>query len=284
MLTDLKHLFSLNPLMPTYREANDTRPVAVPDQGWLEFDEGLYVVGHSGECFAYDNESPQHRVFLEPFALASRPVTSGEYLDFMSDGGYTRPELWLSLGWNFVNSLKYRQPLYWYRQDGQWQEFTLVGLRPLDLTAPVTHISYFEADAFARWAGYRLPTESEWEVATEDVPLTGHFADTLLEEEQALHPSASNNSLPSMGRAGEGYKAIALFGDCWEWTASPYTPYPGYRAAEGALGEYNGKFMCNQYVLRGGSVATSSNHIRATYRNFFPPEARWQFSGIRMAK
>lgn len=287
ILTDLKHLFSLNPLLPTYREASKSKqPATVPAQQWLEFDEGLYAVGHEGNGFSFDNESPRHRVFLEPFAIAGRPVASSEYLEFIADGGYTRPELWLSLGWHFVNELKHHQPMYWYECDEGWQEFTLAGLRKLDPSAPVTHISFFEADAYARWAGCRLPTEAEWEAAAEGLALTGNFADTLLVEKWPLHPT-SRTILPPSGESleeREDTRPHGMFGDCWEWTASPYTPYPGYQAVEGALGEYNGKFMCNQYVLRGGSVATSSNHIRPTYRNFFPPEARWQFSGIRLAK
>ena len=281
ILTDLKHLFSLNPLLPTFREAAPTASASTPEQQWIEFDEGLYAIGHEGDGFAFDNESPRHRVFLDAFAVAQRPVTSGEFLEFIADGGYTRPELWLSLGWTFVGSLQHKQPLYWYQQDEQWFEFTLAGLRPLDPGAPVTHLSYFEAEAYARWAGCRLPTEAEWEVAAEEVPSNGNFADTLLAAGQAIHPSLGDE-LSSDQRGGN--QPSSLFGNCWEWTASPYTPYPGYCAVEGALGEYNGKFMCNQYVLRGGSVATSSNHIRATYRNFFPPEARWQFSGLRLAR
>ena len=274
ILTDVKHLFSLNPLMPTFRDGNCATSEGAARQQWLELDEGVYVIGHSGDGFAYDNEGPRHRVFLEPFAIASRPVTSGEFLEFVQEGGYSRPELWLSLAWDHVNKHQWNHPLYWFHQDGQWQEFTLAGPRPLDLDAPVCHVSFFEADAFARWAGARLPTEAEWEVAAEDVPQTGNFADTLLAEDRALHPTSSP-AIPG--------KPVQMFGDVWQWTASPYTAYPGYQPVSGALGEYNGKFMCNQYVLRGGSVATSSSHVRPTYRNFFPPEARWQFSGFRLA-
>ncbi len=282
ILTDLKHLFSLNPLLPVYREPTaKSEGSSVVDQHWLEFDEGLYAVGQEGDGFSFDNESPRHRVFLEPFAISQRPVTSGELLNFIADGGYTRPELWLSLGWHFAKELKHQQPLYWWQRDGKWFEFTLAGPRALDESAPVTHISYFEADAYARWAGCRLPTEAEWESAAEGLPRKGNFADTLLAEDRAVHPTSPQVSLHSVE---EKCQPMSMFGNCWEWTASPYTPYPGYQAVEGALGEYNGKFMCNQYVLRGGSVATSSDHIRATYRNFFPPEARWQFSGIRLAK
>ena len=275
ILTDLKHLFSFNPLMPTYRDGSHEPLTEVPAQHWFEHEEGIYEVGYEGGGFCYDNEGPRHRVLLEPFAIAERPVTSGEYLEFMEDDGYQLPELWLSLGWHFVQELSGRQPLYWFQRDGRWHEYTLAGPRPLDLTAPVCHVSYFEADAFARWAGARLPKEAEWEVSAEALPQAGNFADCLLEADRALHPASSGV---------QSAQPVGMFGNCWEWTASPYTPYPGYRAATGALGEYNGKFMCNQYVLRGGSVATSSDHIRSTYRNFFAPDARWQFSGIRLAK
>jgi ergothioneine biosynthesis protein EgtB len=202
-------------------------------------------------------------------------LTCGEYAQFIEDGGYRRPELWLSLGWQTVCEQQWESPLYWFLQDGHWHHFTLAGSRVVDPESPVCHVSYFEADAFARWAGHRLPTEAEWEVASADVPIIGNFADTLLDRREALHPSASvvDANVPS-----------GVFGDVWEWTSSPYTAYPGYRAPEGALGEYNGKFMCNQYVLRGGSCATPSDHIRHSYRNFFPPETRWQFSGIRVAR
>ena len=280
MLTDVKHLFSLNPRLPTFRAGRDQEnlePAASTE--WLTCDEGIYVIGHAGDRFAYDNEGPPHRVFLEPSTIASCPVTGAEFLEFVEDGGYARPELWLSLGWDQVQEHRWSHPLYWIESGRQWQEFTLGGPRPLDLQAPVSHVSYFEADSFARWAGGRLPTEAEWEVLAKELPLTGNFADRLLAEDHALHPSCDRAAVSRP--AGQ---ARQMFGDVWEWTASPYTPYPGYRAAAGALGEYNGKFMCNQYVLRGGSVATSSSHIRPTYRNFFPPEARWQFSGFRLAK
>jgi ergothioneine biosynthesis protein EgtB len=276
ILTDIKHLFSLNPLLPIYRDGKRSDiPEPVAPAEWLARDAGLYEVGYGGAGFHFDNEAPRHRVFLEDYALASRPVTSGEYLEFIADDGYTRPELWLSLGWAQVQSEGWTHPLYWYERAGQWQEFALAGLRPLDTSAPVCHVSYFEADAFARWAGARLPMEAEWEVATAAVPAAGNFANTLLDDQRTLHPSATR---PTAGAPSQ------MFGNVWEWTASPYSPYPGYQAAPGALGEYNGKFMCNQYVLRGGSVATSSDHIRPTYRNFFPPAERWQFSGFRLAK
>ena len=270
LLTDIKHVLSCNPLAPVFREGR-WREAAAGDSDWVDFDEGLYEVGHAGNGFAYDNESPRHRVFLERCAVATRNVTSGEYIDFIEDGGYRRPELWLSEGWNTVQAECWEAPLYWLQQGGQWQHFTLAGLKPVDVHRPVCHISYFEAEAFARWAGYRLPTEAEWEVATAGRPTRGHFADSLLDAGEAIHPLGSLDE-------------PLAFGDVWQWTASPYVAYPGYRPPDGALGEYNGKFMCNQFVLRGGSCATHSSHIRATYRNFFPPDARWQFSGVRLAK
>jgi ergothioneine biosynthesis protein EgtB len=274
MLTDIKHVLSCNPMCPTYRHGNFV-PAQAPAQGWLEFEEGIYWIGHEGSDFAYDNEHPRHRTFLEAFQISNRLVTCGDYLDFMNDEGYKRPELWLAQGWGQVNEHGWHAPLYWHNVDNQWREFTLAGLKPLDIQRPVCHLSYFEADAFARWAGSRLPTEAEWEIASENSSIKGYWVDTLLPSSLAIHPSPipADNSQPSQ-----------MFGAVWQWTASPYGAYPGYRAAESALGEYNGKFMCNQYVLRGGSCATPSNHIRRTYRNFFPPEARWQFSGLRLAK
>ncbi len=261
MLTDIKHALSCNPLLPAYQQGAGIAEAEPLASDWLEFDEGLHEIGHSGNRFAYDNESPRHRVFCEAFQVADRPVTCGEYLRFMQDGGYESPEHWLSLGWTAVGEQGWRAPLYWFEQDGHWQCFTLAGPRPVDPHAPVCHVSYFEADAYARWAGARLPTEAEWEVASSKLPSSGCFADQLLTQGKTFHP-----------------------GRTWEWTASPYTPYPGYTPPDGALGEYNGKFMCNQYVLRGGSCATHSTHIRPTYRNFFPPDARWQFTGIRLTR
>jgi ergothioneine biosynthesis protein EgtB len=275
ILTDVKHLFSVNPLLPAYRAG--TEPPAAPAAAlsWLEFDEGVYEVGHAGGAFAYDNESPRHRVFLERFRLASRPVTSGEFLEFIDDGGYQRPDFWLSEGWAALQHEPARRPCYWRLRDGKWWEFTLAGMRPLDLEAPASHLSFFEADAYARWSGARLPSEAEWEVAAAGAPTTGHFVDALLAAGRAVHPANS---------AAHAGKPAAMFGDVWEWTASPYVAYPGYAPPAGALGEYNGKFMCNQYVLRGGSCATHSTHIRPTYRNFFPAGARWQFTGLRLAQ
>jgi ergothioneine biosynthesis protein EgtB len=270
MLTDLKHVFSVNPLRPVYRARPDpARVPEAPPLAWLAFDAGVHEIGFADDGFAYDNETPRHRVYLEPFELASRLVTNGEYLDFMDDGGYRRPELWLSLGWAAVQEKGWSEPFYWERRDGRWQLFTLAGMRDVEAAEPVCHLNYFEADAFARWAGARLPTEAEWEVAAAGLPLEGNFADA-----PQLHPTP----------AGPGSGMRQMYGDVWEWTSSAYAAYPGFRTAAGAVGEYNGKFMCNQYVLRGGSCATPAGHIRPTYRNFFPPEATWQFTGVRLAR
>jgi ergothioneine biosynthesis protein EgtB len=270
MLTDIKHVFSVNPLRPAFRH----RPAEVPAVDaeplrWIDFDEGLYRIGHDGDGFAYDNERPRHREFVEAFRLADRLVTNGEFLEFMDDGGYRRPELWLSAGWATVEENGWTEPFYWERRDGDWWSYTLNGMRPVDAAEPVCHVSYFEADAYARWAGARLPTEAEWEIAAAGAEVEGNLA-----EEGYFHPR------PAAPAAGGPRQ---LYGDVWEWTRSQYVGYPGYQPPEGALGEYNGKFMCNQFVLRGGSCATSRSHIRATYRNFFPPEATWQFSGLRLA-
>jgi ergothioneine biosynthesis protein EgtB len=247
----------------------------VAPQRFVEFDEATMLIGHEGDSFSYDNEGPRHRALVGPFALSNRLITNGEYLEFMEAGGYSRPEFWLSLGWTTVNepaSGGWRAPLYWEERDGAWWNFTLSGFRVVNEAEPVTHISYFEADAYANWAGARLPTEFEWERAAADLPITGNFVD-----EERFHPSPAS----STSHDGELHQ---IYGDVWEWTRSAYLPYPGYRAGPGALGEYNGKFMCNQMVLRGGSCATSRNHIRSTYRNFFQPEKRWQFTGIRLAR
>lgn len=275
ILTDVKHLFSVNPLLPAFREGDRWEAAEGAPLAWIEFDEGIYEIGHHGDGFAYDNECPRHRTFLERFQLASRPVTNGEFLAFIEEGGYERPEFWLSEGWSGVKASGLTRPLYWRQRDGQWHEFTLVGLRPLEREAAAAHLSYFEADAYARWAGARLPTEAEWEAAVGDAPIQGNFVDAAMAEGRALHPR---------GAGAGATRPAQLFGDVWEWTASPYAAYPGYEPPSGALGEYNGKFMCNQFVLRGGSVATPSSHIRATYRNFFPAGARWQFSGVRLAR
>lgn len=276
LLTDLKHMFAQNPLRPTYRakpKATDAIPMPAPQAAWIEYSEGLHEIGHAGGGFCFDNEAPRHRAYVGRFQLARRSVTNGEYCAFIEDGGYRRPECWLSLGWMTVRDQKWSAPLYWEKTStGEWLEFTLAGVRALDRAAPVTHVSYFEADAFARWSGARLPTEEEWEVAAAGAPIDGNFADR-----RHFHPAA-----PAPNPASE--RPLQMFGDVWEWTRSSYGPYPGYAASLGAIGEYNGKFMCNQYVLRGGSCATSQSHIRLTYRNFFPPDKRWQFSGIRLAR
>jgi ergothioneine biosynthesis protein EgtB len=271
MVTDLKHLWSFNPLRPVYRDRPPARRPAGPpaDAGWVGFDEGVYEIGHAGSGFAFDNEGPRHRVFLEAFELATRPVTAGEYLAFLEDGGYERPELWLSDGWAAVGTGEWRAPLYWERVEDGWWHYTLTGYRPVAPDEPVTHVSYFEADAYARWAGARLPTEAEWEVAAERVAVAGNFLD-----QGAFHPAP----------AGPEPGLTQVFGDVWEWTQSAYSAYPGYHPVAGALGEYNAKFMSGQMVLRGGSCATPVGHVRPTYRNFFPPPARWQFSGIRLAR
>jgi ergothioneine biosynthesis protein EgtB len=278
LVTDIKHVFAQNPLYPVFREPKTGgRSSATPGSQssplqFVDFDEALVHIGHDGRGFAYDNEGPRHRALVPAFSLASRPVTNGEYMAFIEDNGYVRPELWLSLGWMTVNEQRWQAPLYWTKQDGAWWNFTLSGFRPVDESDPVTHVSYFEADAYANWSGARLPTEFEWERAALDYPLAGNFV-----EDENFHPRA-------LSAAGADRRLHQMFGDVWEWTRSAYSPYPGYRAAPGALGEYNGKFMCNQYVLRGGSCATSRSHIRRTYRNFFQPEKRWQFTGIRVAR
>ncbi len=277
LVTDIKHVFAQNPLYPVFRESRaralgasktstDGRPCQLVD-----FEETIVEIGHDGRGFAYDNEGPRHRALVPAFALASRLVTNGEYIAFIEDNGYARPEFWLSLGWMTVNEQRWQAPLYWTKRDGAWWNFTLSGLRRVDESEPVTHVSYFEADAYANWAGARLPTEFEWERAALDRPIEGNFV-----EDENFHPHALSLS------RDDGH-LHQMFGDVWEWTRSSYSPYPGYRAGAGALGEYNGKFMCNQYVLRGGSCATSRSHIRRTYRNFFQPEKRWQFTGIRLA-
>ena len=239
---------------------------------WVDFSEGVHMVGHEGAGFAFDNESPRHRTFLEPFRLASRLITNGEYKQFIQDHGYKRADLWLSMGWATVQQEQWSAPLYWIEQDGRWLNHTLSGLRPVDDSEPVCHVSYFEADAYARWAGARLPGEFEWEVASESLPIEGNFV-----ESESFHPAHLSDGAQSSTLS-------QMFGDVWEWTRSAYLPYPGFQPSIGTLGEYNGKFMCNQFVLRGGSCATPQDHIRRTYRNFFPPDARWQFMGFRLAR
>lgn len=272
ILTDIKSVFWQNPLRPSFRARDRKRPQPTQALNWLPFKEGVYRVGHEGNGFNYDNEGPRHRVFIEFFELASRLVTNAEFLAFMEDGGYRRPELWLSLGWNTVKERGWEAPLYWEKRDAKWRTMTLAGMAELVPEEPVCHVSLFEADAYARWSGARLPTEQEWEIASSGLPLAGNFVESEIFHVTPVAPG---------GSAG---KPAQMFGDVWEWTRSSYSPYPGYSPVAGALGEYNGKFMCNQYVLRGGSCATSQSHIRRTYRNFFPPDARWQFNGIRLAK
>jgi ergothioneine biosynthesis protein EgtB len=271
LLTDILALFAANPLRPAYR-ARRSRP-ALPEPeaaGWIDFQGGIRQAGHGGNGFAWDNEAPRHDVLIHPFRLADRLVTNAEWLDFMSDGGYRTASLWLADGWATVNREGWESPLYWEQRDGQWLAMSLEGLQSVERAAPVAHVSYYEADAFARWAGKRLPTEFEWEIAAEDLPVAGNTLAT-----RALRP------LPADARSGDHPRQ--MFGDVWEWTLSAYLPYPGYRPPAGALGEYNGKFMVSQQVLRGASCATPDGHTRATYRNFFYPHQRWQFMGLRLA-
>lgn len=270
LLMDLKHVFAINPLRPAYHEAPPRPADPAPALRWLEHPGGIDRIGHSGEGFAFDNEGPRHRVLLQPHALASRPVTNGEYLAFMADGGYERPELWLSDGWDRVRSQGWEAPLYWERAEGEWHCMTLSGMQTVDEHAPVCHVSYYEADAYATWAGRRLPTEAEWEVVAERTPLSGNFLE-------------SGHLQPVAGKLPADDGPAQLFGDVWEWTCSAYAAYPGYRPPAGALGEYNGKFMSAQMTLRGGCCATPASHVRATYRNFFYPGCRWQFGGFRLA-
>jgi ergothioneine biosynthesis protein EgtB len=268
ILTDLKHLLSRNPLAPAYMASPATPAVRALPRSWQALPDGIRRIGHDGSGFCFDNELPRHRVFLDAFEIATRPVTNAEYSEFIADGGYDRHDLWLSEGWDVRHAQGWQAPLYWQREADGWSAFTLHGRRALDPAAPVCHVSFFEADAYARWAGARLPTEAEWESHAATQQVEGHFADDGIFEP----------------RAATDAKVTQVFGDVWEWTRSAYEPYPGYRSAAGAVGEYNGKFMSNQYVLRGGSCATPQAHIRATYRNFFPAAARWQFSGIRLAR
>ena len=273
ILTDIKHLLSCNPLWPAYRQqVSAQRPVPQrPErQQWFAHPGGLVQIGHAGEGFSFDNERPRHSVYLEPFELARTLVSNAQYLAFIDDGGYANPALWLAAGWDWRNAENAEAPLYWRRTPEGWQEFTLQGAQALAADAPVAHLSYFEADAFARWAGARLPTEAEWEAAAHAMPMNlqfGNFADSA-----QLHPVPQPSAEPT------------LFGNLWQWTRSGYDAYPGFVQEEGAVGEYNGKFMVNQYVLRGGSCATPADHIRASYRNFFPATTRWQFSGLRLAR
>lgn len=268
LVTDIKHILWCNPLEPVYRERDDTPAPETRSMGWLEFRGGPREIGFAGSgSFSFDNELPRHTVFLNDFRIADRLITNREYMRFMQDGGYARPDLWLSDGWSTVNEQRWESPLYWEQRDGEWWNFTLAGTRRVDLHEPVCHISHYEADAYARWAGKRLPTEHEWELAAESQPIEGNFADS-----GRYHVAGLSNS------------STQFFGDVWEWTQSAYLPYPGFQAPPGAVGEYNGKFMSSQMVLRGGSSATPASHIRLTYRNFFQPYLRWQFMGLRLAE
>jgi ergothioneine biosynthesis protein EgtB len=286
ILTDLKHLLSCNPLNPVYRPSWPLARVSPAAMAWTAFDGGTAEIGHDGDAFAFDNETPRHRVALRPYALASRPVTHGEWLAFIDDGGYTDARWWLAAGWDWRRANGIEAPAYWQRdadlRQGRWTNFTLHGRVPIDVHTPVVHVSLYEVDAYAHWraahdsAPLRLPTEAEWEHAAAHhvhTSMQGNFV-----ESGALHP------MPPARRADDAAPLQQLFGDVWEWTSSSYAPYPGFRPWAGAVGEYNGKFMINQYVLRGGSCATPREHIRASYRNFFPADARWQFSGLRLAR
>lgn len=270
MLTDLKFMFAQNPLQPLYRDLDLSYVKEPDDLEWIPFEEGIYEIGSTGEEYTYDNEHPRHRTFLEPFELSGRPITNAEFIAFIEDDGYSRSELWLDDGWAKINQKGWDAPLYWFRKGDVWYYYTMGGVQKVNPAEPVTHVSYYEADAYARWADARLPTEQEWEVAAEGLSYEGNFVE-----------QGNYHSQP-MAEDGDGLKQ--MFGDVWEWTMSSYEPYPGYEPLPGALGEYNGKFMCSQYVLRGGSCATSQTHIRKTYRNFFYPDARWQFNGFRLAR
>ncbi len=268
LLTDILHALSINPIKPAMRgelQIPANSPVAPLE--FIRFDEGLYDIGANQVGFSFDCEGPRHQCYLQGFCLANRPVSNAEWLEFINDGGYQTANLWLSDGWALCQSEQWTAPLYWQQQDGEWRQFGLHGLRPLDPGAPVCHISYFEADAYAQWAGARLPWEQEWEVAAREQPITGNF-----QEDNCWRPLA-----------GSGSGLLQLYGDVWEWTRSPYAPYPGFKPSAGAIGEYNGKFMCGQFVLRGGSCVTPIRQIRPSYRNFFYPHQRWQFSGLRLA-
>ena len=268
LLTDIKYNLAVNPLRPAYHTVQLPGVPAEPPLRWIDYEGGVHMIGHEEDGFAFDNESPRHQTYLQPYRLGSRLVTNGEYLEFMGSGGYSRPDLWLSDGWKIVQEQRWEAPLYWEQVNGDWQMQTLSGMQQVEQGAPVAHVSYYEADAYARWRGRRLPTESEWEHAAADQPVAGNLL-----ESRIYHPAP----------APEGAGLQQLFGDVWEWTQSPYAPYAGFRPWDGVIGEYNGKFMVNQMVLRGGSCVTPQSHIRATYRNFFPPQTRWQFSGIRLA-
>ena len=269
MVTDIKHLFSMNPLFPIYTSFKSKNETQIANHEWVSFNEGVYEIGYDGDGFFYDNEKPPHKQYINNFAIADRLITNLEYFEFIEDKGYERAEFWLSEGIAFIQNEKINSPLYWKNIDNQWMYYTLGGLKEIDPNEPVCHVSHFEADAYARWAGARLATEGEWELASQNQKVDGNFI-----ESERFHPDA----------CFDDNKIKQMYGNVWEWTQSNYLPYPGYKVPEGAIGEYNGKFMSNQMVLRGGSCATSKSHIRNTYRNFFPSYARWQFSGIRLAK
>jgi ergothioneine biosynthesis protein EgtB len=270
LLTDILALFAANPLRPAYRTRRPRPAATAPDAiRWIDIPGGIRHAGHDGNGYAWDNEAPRHETLIHPFRLADRLVTNGDWLEFMADGGYRTASLWLADGWTTVNAEGWCAPLYWEERDGAWFGMSLEGLQPVEHAAPVAHVSYYEADAFARWAGKRLPTEFEWEVAAQDVPVTAHAFAT-----RAFRPLPAESG---------GHHLKQMFGDVWQWTQSAYLPYPGYRPPDGALGEYNGKFMVSQQVLRGSSCATPEGHSRPTYRNFFYPHQRWQFVGLRLA-
>jgi ergothioneine biosynthesis protein EgtB len=299
ILTDIKHLFAQNPLLPAYRPTLATTTRSAVALGWKSLPEGVHTIGHEGDNFSYDNERPSHRIFVEPCRIADRLITNGEYREFIEDGGYRTPSLWLDLGWTIVQRDGWQQPLYWRGGPGGYTEFTLAGERELCDAEPVAHVSFIEADAFARWAGARLPTEIEWEIACGPTTVAGNFVDSArlhpaiagqaYDDESGSRATTTNNNntntntnTNTIDDSKTGIRQ--LFGDLWEWTSSSYAAYPGYRPDAGTLGEYNGKFMCNQFVLRGGSCASSQSHLRSTYRNFFYAPDRWQFTGIRLAK
>ncbi len=276
LLTDIKHIFATNPLKPVYsattnlpKKTANPHIVPNPTTQWVHYEGGITNIGtQPGEGFCYDNETPRHQVYLPSYQLATHLVTNGEYLAFMSAGGYQQVDLWLSDGWSTNQAEQWQAPLYWQQIDNQWWHMTLTGLYPVDEHAPVCHVSFFEADAYARWRGKTLPTEHAWETATKSIPIAGNFQET-----GTFHPQACTTQTSPLQQ---------VYGDVWEWTRSAYAPYPGFKPLSGTLGEYNGKFMCSQIVLRGGSCATPQNHMRRTYRNFFYPQDRWQFSGIRL--
>ncbi|TVR83719.1 MAG: ergothioneine biosynthesis protein EgtB [Rhodospirillales bacterium] len=274
LLMDILNLFSCNPLEPAYQAFKPYPAAGAQDRAWFDHPGGIFAIGDDGTGFAFDNEGPRHEVLLRPFRLALHAVTNGQWQAFIDDGGYRRAEFWLSDGWATVQQQGWQAPLYWDRSADGWTAMTLAGRRRLHPAAPVCHVSYYEADAFARWAGKRLPSEAEWEVAADGLAPAGNTLGSGLLRPAPADPDSSRET----GRPSQ------MFGDVWEWTASAYAPYPGFRPAPGAVGEYNGKFMCNQMVLRGGACVTPDGHIRATYRNFFYPHQRWAFAGVRLAE